>query len=154
MFPTHSPYSGVLSYVALEPLIVFLIALGAALLIRGIAGGTSRSQSRLVRLAVGLCIAGALAVLMLLACFAIGTPMTVQEKIAIAALLMSMLGGILFASVYRSEGDDPPPPDEGPGPPPDDDPGGDHAYPWWPEFERKLRDFERERERERPKTFA
>ena len=23
-----------------------------------------------------------------------------------------------------------------------DDPGGDHAYPWWPEFERELRDYE------------
>jgi hypothetical protein len=150
MFPTDSPSPRVLSYVLLEPLIVFFIALGAALLIRHIAGPTSRSQSHLVRLSVCLCIGGALAVLTLLACFAIGTPMTVQERIATAALFMTMLGGILFVSVYIRGGDDPP--EEDPGPPPDDDPGGDHAYPWWPEFERKLRDYERERER--PKTMA
>jgi len=151
MFPTHSPPPPALPYV--EPLIVLVIALGAACLIRVIAGWTSRSQPQLVRLALCLCVGGAIAVLILLACFAIGTPMTVQQTIATTALFMSMLGGILFASVYRTGGDDPPPPDDGPWPR-DDDPGGDHAYPWWPEFERKLRDFERERSRERPKTLA
>ncbi len=90
--------------------------------------------------------------LTLLTCFATGTPMTVQEKIATTALFMTMLGAILYASVYRGRGDDPP--DDDSGHPPDDDPGGDHAYPWWPEFERKLRDYERERGRERPKTMA
>lgn len=150
MFPNHSPLPRVVPYLVLEPLLIFLIALGAAFLIRFIAGWPSRSQSLLVRLALGLCIGGAIAVLTLLACFAIGTPMTVQEKIAITALFMTMLGGILFASVYRSGGEDPP--DDDPCPPSDDDPGGDHAYPWWPEFERQLRDFERERER--PKTLA
>ena len=70
--------------------------------------------------------------------------MVVQEKIATAGLLMTMVGGVLFLSVYRSEGDDPPPPDDERWDPPDD-PGGDHAYPWWPKFERELRDYERAR---------
>lgn len=153
MFPTHSPSPPLLPYVFLEPLIVLVIALGAACLIRVIAGWTSRTQPQLVRLALCLCVGGAIAVLTLLACYAIGTPMTVQQTIATTALFISMLGGILFASVYRSGGDDPPPPDDDPCHPPDDDPGGD-SYPWWPEFERKLRDFERERSRERPKTLA
>ncbi len=48
--------------------------------------------------------------LTLLVCFATGVPMTVQEKIAAAALFMAMVGGILFASVYRSGGDGPFPP--------------------------------------------
>ncbi len=85
--------------------------------------------------------------LTLLVCFATGTPMAVQEKIAAASLFMGMMGGILFASVYRSGGDGPLPPDDGPWDPPDD-PGGDYAFPWWPEFERQLRDYERERGRE------
>jgi hypothetical protein len=137
-----------LSYLDFEPLTLFLVALGAALLIRLIAGSTSRSQSLLVRLALCLCVGGAIAVLTLHVCFATGTPMTVQEKIATAALLMGMMGGILFASVYRSGGEGPPPPDDDPRDPPDG-PGGDYAYPWWPEFERALRDYERERGRER-----
>ncbi len=139
----------------LEPLTLFVVALGAALLIRFIAGSTSRSNSRLVGLAVSLCVGGAIAVLTLLVCFATGVPMTVQEKIAAAALFMAMVGGILFASVYRSGGDGPFPPDDDPGGSPDG-PGGDYAYPWWPEFERELRDYERERElsRERELTTA
>ncbi len=139
----------------LEPLTLFVVALGAALLIRFIAGSTSRSNSRLVGLAVSLCVGGAIAVLTLLVCFATGVPMTVQEKIAAAALFMAMVGGILFASVYRSGGDGPFPPDDDPRGSPDG-PGGDYAYPWWPEFERELRDYERERElsRERELTTA
>ena len=85
--------------------------------------------------------------LTLLVCFASGTPMVVQEKIASAALFMAMVGGILFASVYRSGGDGPFPPDDDPCNSPDD-PGGDHAYPWWPEFERELRDYEAARSSE------
>ena len=150
MFPTDPSSPPVLSHIVLEPLVVFVVALGAALLIRFVAGPTSRSQSHLVRLSVCLCVGGAIAVLTLLACFVSGTPMTVQEKIATTALFMTMLGAILYASVYLRGGDDPP--EESPGQPPDDDPGGDHAYPWWPEFERKLRDYERERER--PKVPA
>ena len=146
-----------LTYVDLEPLTLFLVALGAALLIRVTAGSTPRSRSLLVGLALCLCVGGAVAVVTLLVCFATGTPMTVQEKIAAAAMFMSMVGGILFASVYRSGGDGPPPPDDGPFDPPDD-PGGDDAYPWWPEFERELRDYERERgrgrSREREPTLA
>jgi hypothetical protein len=65
---------------------------------------------------------------------------------------MAMVGGVLFVSVYRSEGDGPPP-DDGPGDPPDD-PGGDYAYPWWPEFERELRDYERRRERSRERELT
>ncbi len=137
-----------MTYVDLEPLILFLVALGAVFLIRVIAGSTSRSQSLLVGLALCLCVGGAVAVLTLLVCFATGTPMTVQEKIASTALLMGMVGGILFASVYRSGGDGPLPPDDGPCHPPDH-PGGDYAYPWWPEFERELREYERRRGRER-----
>ncbi len=137
-----------MTYVDLAPLTLFLVALCAAFLIRAIAGSTSRSQSRLVGLALCLCVGGAIAVLTLLVCFATGTPMTVQEKIATAALFMSMLGGILYASVYRSGGDGPLPPEDGRCDPPED-PGGDYAYPWWPEFERQLRDYERERVRER-----
>ncbi len=139
-----------LTYVDLGPLTLFLIALGAALLIRFIAGSTPRSRSLLVGLALCLCVGGAVAVVTLLACFATGTPMTVQEKIATAAMFMSMVGGILFASVYRSGGDGPLPPDDGPCDRPDD-PGGDDAYPWWPEFERELRDYERERGRGPPR---
>jgi hypothetical protein len=55
--------------------------------------------------------------------------MAVQEQIATVAILMGMLGGVLFASVYRSRGDEPPAPDDGPWDP-TDDPGGDYAYPW------------------------
>lgn len=89
-----------------------------------------------------------MAVLALHVCLATGAPMTVQDKIATAALFMAMVGGILFAIVYRSGGEGPLPPDDGPSDPPDD-PGGDYAYPWWPEFERELREYERERERSR-----
>lgn len=137
----------------LEPLTLFVVALGAALLIRFIAGSTSRSNSRLVGLAVSLCVGGAIAVLTLLVCFATGVPMTVQEKIAAAALFMAMVGGILFASVYRSGGDGPFPPDDDPRGSPDG-PGGDYAYPWWPEFERELRDYERERELSRERELT
>ncbi len=139
-----------LSYLGFQPLTLFLVALGAAFLIRVIAGSTARSQSLLVRLALCLCVGGAIAVLALHVCFVAGTPMTVQEKIAGAALFMAMVGGILFAIVYRGGGDGPIPPDDGPSDPPDD-PGGDDAYPRWPEFERELRDYERNRERERPR---
>ncbi len=145
-----------MTYVSLEPLTLFVIALGAVVVIRVIAAATSRSRSLLEGLALCLCVGGAIAVVTLLVCFASGTPMTVQERIASASLLMTMVGGVLFASVYRSEGDGPPP-DDGPGDPPDD-PGGDYAYPWWPEFERELRDYERrrggERSRERELTPA
>ncbi len=142
-----------LTYLDLGPLTLFLVALGAAFMIRGLAGSTARSQSLLVGLALWLCVGGAIAVLTLLVCFATGTPMTVQEKLATASLFMAMMGGILFASVYRGGGDGPPPPDDGPCDPPGD-PGGDYAYPWWPEFERQLRDYERERSRERELTVA
>ena len=57
---------------------------------------------------------------------------------------MTMVGGVLFASVYLGEDDDPLPPDDGPWDLPDH-PGGDRAYPWWPDFERELRDYERAR---------
>lgn len=137
-----------MTYLDPEPLIIFLVAVGAAILIRVMAGSTSRSQSLLVGLALGLCVGGAIAVVALWVCFATGTPMTVQKKIATAALLMAMVGGILFVSVYRSGEDGPLPPDDGPSDPPDD-PGGDYAFPWWPEFERELRDYERDRGRER-----
>jgi len=132
-----------LGHVDLEPFTLFLVALGTAFLIRWIA----QSQPLLVWLALRLCVGGALAVLTLLVCFASGTPMVVQEKIASAALFMAMVGGILFASVYRSGGDGPFPPDDDPCNSPDD-PGGDHAYPWWPEFERELRDYEAARSSE------
>lgn len=68
---------------------------------------------------VGLCVGGALATAALLVCFAIGVPMAVREQIATVALLMGMLGGVLFASVYRGGGDGPFPPDDDPRDPPD-----------------------------------
>ena len=95
----------VLRHLDLEPLMLFLVALGTVVAIRFIA---------------------------------------VQEKIASAGLLMTMVGGVLFASVYVGRGDDSPPADDERWDPPDD-PGGDRAYPWWPEFERELRDYERAR---------
>ncbi len=134
----------VLSHLDPGPLTLFLIALGAAVLIRVIAGSTPRSQSSLAWLALSLCVGGVTAVVALFICFATGTPMMVQDKIATAAMLLGMVGGLLFASVYISGGDNPPPPDDAPCDPPDD-PGGDYTYPWWPEFERELRDYERGR---------
>lgn len=132
------------SHLALEPLVLFLVALGAALLIRAAAGSAPEAQPLLARVALCLCVGGVVAVLTLLGCFATGTPIPVQEKLATAALLMAMVGGVLLATVYRSAGDGPPPPDGGPCDPPDD-PGGDDAYPWWPGFERELREYERAR---------
>ena len=131
----------VLSHLDLEPFVLFLAAVGTVVAIRFIAGSTSRSRPVLVRLALCLCVGGAMAALALLLCCASGTAMTVQEKIATAGLLMTMVGGVLFLSVYRSEGDDLPPADDERWDPPDD-PGGDRAYPWWPDFERELRDYE------------
>jgi hypothetical protein len=131
----------VLRHLNLEPFKLFLVALGTVVAIRLTAGPISRSRPPLVRLALYLCVGGAIAALALPVCFAAETPMVVQEKIATAGLLMTMVGGVLFLSVYRSEGDDPPPPDDERWDLPDD-PGGDHAYPWWPEFERELRDYE------------
>ena len=134
----------VVRHLDLEPFMLFLVAVGTVVLIRFIAGATCRSRPVLVRLALCLCVGGAIAVLALLLCFANGTAMTVQEKIASAGLLMTMVGGVLFASVYVGRGDDSPPADDERWDPPDDR-GGDHAYPWWPKFERELRDYERAR---------
>jgi len=134
----------VLRHLDLEPFMLFLVALGTVVVIRLIAGPISRSRPLLVCLALCLCVGGAIAVLALLLCFANGTAMTVQEKIASAGLLMTMVGGVLFASVYVGRGDDSPPADDERWDPPDDR-GGDHAYPWWPKFERELRDYERAR---------
>lgn len=122
---------------------LFVVALGTAAVIRVLAGPSARARSVLVGLALGLCTAGAIATAAVLVCFASGTSMAVQEKLATAALLMGMVGGVLYASVWRAGGDGPSPPDDYPRGP--DDPGGDHAYPWWPEFERQLRDYERGR---------
>ena len=130
-----------LSHLDLEPSGLFVVAVGVVVLINVIAGWTLWSQFLLVDVGVGLCVGGAIATAVLLVCFAIGVPMAVQEQIATAALLMGMAGGILFATVYRSGGDGPFPPDDDPRDSPDD-PGGDNAYPWWPEFERELRDYE------------
>ena len=134
----------VVRHLDLKPFMLFLVAVGTVVLIRFIAGATCRSRPVLVRLALCLCVGGAIAALALPVCFAAETPMVVEEKIATAGLLMTMVGGVLFASVYLGEDDDPLPPDDDPWDLPDD-PGGDHAYPWWPEFERELRDYERAR---------
>ncbi len=122
----------VLRHLDLEPFMLFLVALGTVVVIRLIAGPISRSRPLLVCLALCLCVGGAIAALAL------------QEKIASAGLLMTMVGGVLFASVYVGRGDDSPPADDERWDPPDD-PGGDRAYPWWPDFERELRDYERAR---------
>ena len=128
----------VLRHLDLEPFMLFLVALGTVVVIRLIAGPISRSRPLLVCLALCLCVGGAIAALALLLN---GTAMTVQEKIASAGLLMTTVGGVLFASVYVGRGDDSPPADDERWDPPDD-PGGDRAYPWWPDFERELRDYE------------
>ncbi len=107
-------YDG-LRHLDLEPFKLFLVALGTVVAVRFIAGPISRSRPLLVCLALCLCVGGAMAALALLLCFA---------KIATAG------------------GDDSPPADDERWDPPDD-PGGDRAYPWWPDFERELRDYER-----------
>jgi hypothetical protein len=136
-----------LSHLDLEPSGLFVVAVAVVVLINVIAGWTLWSQFLLVDVGVGLCVGGAIATAALLVCFAIGVAMAVQEQIATVALLMGMVGGILFGSAYRSRGDEPPQPDDGPWDP-TDDPGGDYAYPWWPEFERELRDYEAARSSE------
>ena len=105
----------VLRHLDLEPFMLFLVALGTVVAIRLTAGPISRSRPLLVCLALCLCVGGAMAALALLLCFA---------KIATAG------------------GDDSPPADDERWDPPDDR-GGDRAYPWWPDFERELRDYER-----------
>ncbi len=89
----------------------------------------------------------ATAVAALHVCFLSGSALTLQEKLATVALFMALVGGLLYASVYRGEGDDGPSPPGDDSPEAPDDPRGDPAYPWWPDFERELRDYERQRER-------
>ena len=133
-----------------EPLTLGVVALGVAVAIRIAAGSTPRAEAVLVRLSVYLCGVGTAVVTALLVCFALGAaPMTTQERIAAVALLMSLVGGILFALVYARGGGEGGFGRDDEAPDPRDDPGGNEAHPWWPEFERELREYERERSTER-----